>query len=287
MSLSQSNHTITQKQPNFINKILFTLLVASFTFAYFSTLHSLIRAWSTSDDNSQGFFIIPVSIYILWVKREKLAQLPIAPSNWGGGLVILSLLVYLFAKFAGIITLASFSILPLISGVVIYLFGADIFVECMFPIAFLTFMLPIPAQLYSSLTNPLQLFVTKISVWGASLLSIPIYREGNVINLPDRTLQVVQACSGLRSLTALLTLSAIFGYLSLKSNFLKIILFVSGIPTAIMVNVLRVFIMIVAFHYFKFDLTTGTIHIAFGMLIFVFALLIVGGIKGVLSFWDK
>jgi len=276
-----------QKQQRSIDIALLVLLVGSFGYAYYPVLKSLFNLWSTSDDYSHGFFIIPISIYIIWTKKEKLAQIPAVSSNWGGGLVVISLLMYLLAKFAGIQSLATFSIVPLLCSMVIYLFGIKMFVECLFPLAFLLFMLPIPSQFYSSLTNPLQLLVTNVTVWAATLCNIPVFQEGNVIHLPDRTLQVVEACSGLRSLITLLTLAAIFGYFSLKSNFLRIILFLTGVPAAIVVNIFRVFIMVIAFYYFDFDLTTGSIHTAFGMVIFVLAMLIVAGTKGVLSLWDR
>jgi exosortase len=121
----------------------------------------------------------------------------------------------------------------------------------------------------------------------SNLFGLPVYREGNVIHLPDRTLQVVQACSGLRSMISLLTLSAIFGYLTLKSNLLRTILFFSGIPAAILVNIIRVVLMVVAFYYFNYNLTTGTTHTIFGIIIFALALIFIAITKRVLSLWDK
>ena len=103
----------------------------------------------------------------------------------------------------------------------------------------------------------------------------------------SRTMQVVQACSGLRSMISLLTLSAIFGYFTLKSNFLRMILFFSGIPAAIVVNVIRVLLLVTAFYYLNFDLASGPIHTLFGMTIFILALLLIITMKRVLSIWDR
>ena len=86
---------------------------------------------------------------------------------------------------------------------------------------------------------------------------------------------------------SLLTLSAIFGYFTLRSNFLRMILFFSGIPTAIVVNVIRVLLLVAAFHYFNLDFTVGTVHTIFGMSIFVLALILIYGMKGTLSNWDR
>ena len=209
--------------------------------------------WYSSDQYSHGFFIIPITLYIIWQKKDILTKTPIIPSWWGLALVIFSLLLYLFAYFAEISTIASFSMVLLLAGVIIYLYGFLIFKELLFPLAFLLFMIPIPAQIYSSLTIPLQLFVSNVSAWLASTIGISIYREGNVIHLPDRTMQVVQACSGLRSMISLLMLSAIISYFTLKSNILRFALFFSGIPAAIFVNIIRVSLMVFVFYYFNYS----------------------------------
>jgi len=278
---------ISQRNYQPFDYILWAFLAGSFTFAYFPVLHGMVNLWSRSEDQSHGFFIVPLSLYVVWLKKEKLVNTPIVPSAWGGCLMAFALLLYLLARFADITTVAAYSILPLIAGGCIYLFGVRIFRECQFPIAFLVFMMPIPEQIYTFLTNPLQIIVSISSVWLASLANIPILRTGSVIQLPDHTLQVVAACSGLRSLLTILTLTSIFGYLTLKSNLLRVTLLVSSLPTALLVNIIRVFAMIIAFHYFNFDLTTGTVHTVFGLVIFLLALQIVAMTKGVLSSWDR
>ena len=175
----------------------------------------------------------------------------------------------------------------LIGSTVLYILGKEMLRKLVFPLFLLLFMIPVPAQIYSSLTIPLQLMVSKASVWVAGLVGLPVYREGNVIHLPDRTLEVVQACSGLRSMVSLLTLSVVFGYLTLRSNVLRSILFISGIPAAVLVNVVRVMVLVMAFHYLNYDLTKGTPHTVFGIAIFGLAILLVAIIKGSLSHWER
>jgi exosortase A len=284
MNQQKPNNSISIKLPALL---LLALLFATFILAYFPVWKRLVLTWYTSDDYSHGFFIVPICIYILWRKKNVLAKIPTKPSLWGLALVIFSLLLYLFAYFAEIVTMASFSMVLLLAGLVIYVYGFLMFKELIFELFLLLFMIPVPAQIYSKLTIPLQLFVSKVSVDISSLLGLPIYREGNVIHLPGQTLQVVQACSGLRSMISLLTLSAIFAYLTLKSNVLRTVLFFSGIPAAILVNIIRVLLMVLAFYYFNYDLTKGTTHTVFGMIIFILALIFIAIIKGVLSIWDK
>ncbi|MFC1814848.1 exosortase/archaeosortase family protein [Thermodesulfobacteriota bacterium] len=260
---------------------------ATFIFAYFPVWKILIMSWYGSDDYSHGFFIVPISLFIIWQKRQTLSQISIHPSVWGLVLVVFSLLLYLVAHFAEIVTLSSFSMVLFLAGAVLYLYSYGMLKELLFPLFLLLFMIPVPAQIYATLTIPLQLFVSKASVWLASLFGLPVYREGNVIDLPNHTLQVVQACSGLRSMISLLTLGAVFGYFTLRSNVLRTILFLSGIPAAIFVNIIRILVMILAFYYFNYDLTTGSIHTVFGVIIFMLALLFIAMMKGILLPWDK
>jgi exosortase len=147
-------------------------------------------------------------------------------------------------------------------------------------------MIPIPAQLYSSLTIPLQLLVSRISTEIAGLIGVPVFREGNVIHIPQQTLEVVQACSGLRSMMTLLTLSTVFGYLSLNSNLLRIGLAFTTIPAAILVNIVRVTAIIISLYYFNRDLMSGSLHNLTGVCMFLLSLIIFVAVRGIFSIWD-
>jgi len=271
--------------PGFIRASLAGLVVAAFIAVYFPAWKNLVLTWSSQDEYSHGFLIVPLALYIAWQKKDKLAVIQPKPSNWGLGVVIVSLLCYLVAQFGEILTLSSLCLVTTVAGILLYFFGFSILKELLFPISLLLFMIPIPAQIYSSLTIPLQLLVSEVSVGVAQLFGVPIYREGNVLHLPDRTLQVVQACSGLRSMVSILTLSLIIGYFTLKSSVSRTILFFFGIPAAILANIVRVLVLIGSFHYFSFDLTSGTAHTVLGLAVFLFALVLILAMKGALSLW--
>ncbi len=115
---------------------------------------------------------------------------------------------------------------------------------------------------------------------------IPILREGNVLHLPQHSFQVIQACSGLRSIISLLTVSLLFAYLTLRSNPLRTLLFLAGLPVAIAVNVLRVLLMVLGFHLFGIDLTQGRVHELFGLGVFMAAILLIICIRRLLAKWD-
>jgi exosortase len=267
--------------------LAYCLLAGSLVFAYFPVFKGLIGVWSAQDEYSHGFLILPISAYISWRKREELAEDRVQPSGWGLLVVVFSLLVYIFAQFGGVLTLASLSFVSATGGLILYLYGFQVTRTLAFPLALLLFMIPVPSQIYSELTMPLQLFVSKASAGIAHLMGLPVYREGNVIHLPGRSLEVVQACSGLRSIVSLLAVSALFAFFSLRSAFLRGFLFVSGVPAAIGANIGRVLIMVAALCWFDVDLAKGTVHEIFGVAVFFLGLAVIVLTREVLSIWDR
>lgn len=260
-----------------------SVVVGFFIFAFFPVWQSLINAWMQSEDYSHAFLILPISMYLAWEKKEQLAQILVSPSWYGLLLVFCSSILFLFAFFAGITTLSSLALVLSIIGIVIGLTGWKITKVLLFPLLFLLLMIPIPSQIYYAATTPLQLLVSQISVSLASLIDVPIYREGNVIHLPNRTLQVVAACSGMRSMIALSTLSLVYGYISLRSNSLRALLVLSALPVAILINIVRVMAMILAFYYYDYNLTDGSPHTYLGLFVFILAMLLIVSIQKIMS----
>ena len=269
-----------------IDRISLATFFLLFSIVFYPTMKSLIFVWSNSEDYSHGFLILPIAIYIIWAKRFEIKAVEVKPSPLWFVFVLFSLLLFLGAEFASILTLTPIAMILFIIGSVIFLFGMKMFRLLVFPLCFLFLMIPIPSQIYSSVTMPLQLFVTTATVEIAYLFGIPILREGNIIHLFNTTLQVVEACSGLRSTISLFTLCTIFGYFSLHYNLSRIILCAASILAAILVNIFRVFAMVVSRHFFNYDLTQGDVHTVFGILIFFLALVIVYFFQSILSFGE-
>jgi exosortase len=158
-----------------------------------------------------------------------------------------------------------------IVGAVLLLGGTEYLKIFGFPLFLLLFMVPIPAVIYNQITFPLQLLASRAAEATIDLLQIPVIREGNVLILPQQTLNVVEACSGIRSLLTLTFLSLVYGYFFEKRNWVRVVLFCSTIPIAIVANAGRVaFTGVIS--QFKPELAEGWFHEAQGWVIFMIGL---------------
>jgi exosortase len=151
------------------------------------------------------------SAYVVWQGRARLSQIPLRPSWAGLGIVALALAVLFIGQTGAELFLARFSLLFLLSGLIVLFLGWNHLRGLLFPVAFLVLMIPIPTIVFNQITFPLQLLASRFSAEVLSWLGVPVLREGNVIVLPAMALEVAEACSGIRSLMSLATLAVIYG----------------------------------------------------------------------------
>jgi exosortase A len=257
------------------------ILAACLVLLYFRVLQGLVSDWIHMPDFSHGFLIPIVSFYFIYERRKKLSVLG-PSSNWAGlPLLLFGVMLLLLGNLATEYFTMRFSILVVLGGIILFLLGKEFLKTLLFPIGFLIFMIPIPSVLMDRITFPMQLFASKVAARSLYLIGIPVLREGNIIQLANTSLEVAEACSGIRSLISLLALSVVFAYFSQNTTWKRILLVLSTFPIAIIANAARVTGTGILANYYGDKVAQGFFHGFSGWILFVVAfvcLFIVGGL---------
>ena len=240
-------------------------------------LYQMVLHWRGSDDYSHGFLIAPLALYFAWERRDKLRSAPIEPSWLGLVPLALGSLALMIGRL-GVEQIAMREAFVLtVIGFVLLLLGYRVFRILAFPLVFLFLMVPLPQSLVNVVSFPLQLIAADMAVNWLHVLEIPALREGNIIHLASAKLFVAEACSGLRSLLALGTLGVVFAYFFRRNPVERVVIVLSTIPIAILVNAFRVCLTGILTHRFGEAAAEGVIHQTEGFFTFglAFALLLI------------
>ena len=241
-------------------------------FLYRQILPALVVNWWSDPNFSHGFFVPLFSLLVVWKERKRLAEIPRKPS-WFGLIVISgALLVLIVGVFGAELFLSRSSLVLLLAGLIIYFAGWSYFRFLLFPWAVLFLMIPIPVIIYNQIAFPLQFLASRLATSLLALLGVPVLREGNVINLPTMSLEVVEACSGIRSLVSLTTLAVIYGYFMERRYISRVILALGAIPIAVAANALRIMGTGLLGEYLSPDMAEGFFHTFSGWIIFCLSL---------------
>jgi exosortase len=249
---------------------------------YAPALYDLILNWAQDGNYSHGFLVPLVSLWLAWQKRNEIKQVVQSTAPAGLAVVILGGILFIVGNGGAEYFTVRFSFVLILFGLVWYLFGRDMVRLVWFELAFLLFMIPIPYVIYYALTFPMQLLASKITAGILSGIGMAVFRQGNILNLPDGTsLEVAEACSGMRSLVSLLALGALYAQLTQRRFGAKIILFAATVPIAVVANVFRVFVTALLATTVTPEVAAEPIHSLMGLSVFVVSfilLFILGGI---------
>lgn len=238
---------------------------------YAGVLQKLVHDWGHDDNYSHGFLIVPLAAYFAWERRARLRAAPVRPSALGLVGVAAGLLLLVGGLLGAELFLTRVSLIAVCAGAVLFLFGWTHLRILALPIAFLLLMVPLPAIIFNQIAFPLQLFASKVGAWTMQACAVPVLREGNVIILANTTLEVAEACSGIRSLISLLTLGIVYGYFTDSRTWVRVAIALSTIPIAIAANALRVAGTGVLAHYYGEEAAQGFFHEFSGWLVFLAA----------------
>ena len=254
--------------------------LASFGLLYGEVVVGLVRSWSVDDNYTHGFGVVPLALYFAWERRHRFLNTTAHPSPWGLVGVLASLCLLAVGVLGTEYFTSRISIIGAVAGSLLFLHGWRRLRVMAFPIGFLLLMIPIPEIVFNQIALPLQFAASSFAEQCLSLLRIPVWREGNVIHLARTTLEVEEACSGIRSLVSLLTLGIVYGYFTDPRGWIRLVLALSTLPIAILTNALRVAGTGAAAHRFGPQVAEGFLHTFSGWFVFITACLMLALLQG-------
>jgi exosortase len=245
------------------------IIIGVLVILYAPVLKKLVHDWIHLPDFSHGFLVPVLSGYFVYIRKNQLASLRISGEWTGFGVILLGAVTFILGRLAAEEFTVRASLIIVFSGLILFHFGREHLRSLRFPLIFLILMIPIPSLLMDQLTFPLQFFVSMLASKCLDVVGIPTLREGNIIALPNTSLQVVEACSGIRSIISLLALSVVFAHFTQKTRLGKILLVFSTLPVSIFANAGRVFGTGVLAYFYGNWATRGFFHEFSGWLIFL------------------
>ena len=264
----------------FGNITLVTIIVILLAFIYYPTVTMLISDWDSNPDYSHGYFIPFISFYMLWQVFKQMESSDIKFSNLGLVPLAFGVVLQSIAFVGSEHSLQGVSLIVVLWGMVFYLGGPQLAWRFAIPIGYLIFMIPLPSIILNKFSFILKLQATNVAVF---LLRLPgnmaIMQGGNVIHLPNGSLEVADACSGLRSLISMLALGVLIAFISKYALWKKWALVALAIPIAMVANIVRIIIMVILADKYGIAIAESFIHTFSGILVFVIGFVLLIGFQ--------
>lgn len=275
----------------FWQPLILALVIA---FLYAAVLPRLVQTWWTDENYSHGLLVPFVIAYIIWTEKENWLNLEKRPAFFGGlGLIVAAILLLLVGTLGAEIFTQRVSLVVLLAGIGVYCYGWLALRFLSLPLALLFLAIPIPTILFNQLAFPLQLLATDLAVWTVRLFAVPVVKFGNIIEvLPQGAIQtvnfeVVEACSGIRSLMTLVTLAIVYAFFTRGEQAFEktavwrnfdfwraVFLAAMALPIAVVTNAGRiVFTVLIAYFYGK-ETADGFLHDVSGWFVYLVALIL-------------
>ena len=239
---------------------------------YRSILPDMVQQWYADANYSHGFLVPLISVYFMYLKRHELFSVRVEPWPPGFALFLFGLAQLVVGSLATEFFTMRSSLVVILSGLILFFFGKGLFRIVCLPIAYLIFMVPLPYIVYDSIAFPLKLLVTRAAIAFLKFAGVAVLAEGTIIMLPLTTLEVADACSGIRSLISLIALSAAYAILLKMTALRKTVLIISAVPIAIAANAFRVIGTGLLAQHFGARAAEGFFHEFAGLVIFAVAM---------------
>jgi exosortase D (VPLPA-CTERM-specific) len=246
---------------------LAAVLVAVLAFG--GALWELVHRWNVQEEYSHGFLIPVVAAWLLWTRRDALIASIGRPAWTGPALILLAMLAHIVGELSAIFILSQVGFVLVLIGIALSIGGYSLLRVALVPILFLLFAIPLPYFIDSQLTLQLQLISSQLGTFFIRLFQIPVYLEGNIIDMGNYKLQVVEACSGLRYLYPLLSLGFLAAYLFRAPMWQRGAVFLSTIPITILMNGFRIGLVGVTVDRWGARMADEALHFFEGWIIFL------------------
>lgn len=239
---------------------------------YWKVVPPMVQQWYLDENYSHGFIVPLIAGYFLHARWSELKDAQVTRCNVGMAVILYGLLQLMLGWLGTEYFSMRSSLVVILAGLVLFLFGTAVFRIALLSLCYLLFMIPIPYIVYDAVAFPLKIFVTKVSVATLKAIGIVVMREGNIIMFPALTLEVADACSGIRSLISLLALAVAFAFYVRISPLRRLILICSAVPIAIFTNSVRVIVTGILSQHWGAKAAEGFFHEFAGMVVFALAM---------------
>lgn len=255
-------------------RLPWVLALAGFVAMYLPIYWGAAQGVWQTDEMAHGPIVAAVVIWALWQSRQALAHAKPAPRPVAGWtLFAIGIGLYLLARVFVIGSLEFASQVFIVAGAVLVLHGVAALRAAWFPVAYMAFLIPMPASVVNAVTGPLKYWISVIVVDALHLTGLPIARSGVTISIGPYQLLVADACSGLNSMFGLAAIGALFMYVMRRPGWLhNAVMLISILPIAFMANIVRVASLVLVTYKFGDEAGQGFLHGAAGMLLFLVAL---------------
>ena len=234
----------------------------------------MIKLWGKQDEYGYAYFLPLITSYFIWQRRNQLIKSQFNPSWLGLFVIVIAGFLFFMGEIATTSTLVQYALILSIFGVTYALVGHQTFKLIVGPLFLLFFIVPLPPFIYNNLSGKLQLISSQMGVEVIRWFGISVFLEGNVIDLGEYKLQVVEACSGLRYLFPLVSLAFLAAYLYKVEFWKRVVVFFSSIPITVLMNSFRIGVIGVLVDNWGQEQADGFLHYFEGWIVFMSCLLI-------------
>ena len=248
------------------------VLASAVGWLYSGVIPPMVRQWGADDDYSHGFFVVPLALFFAWERRDALRTAERRPTIAGLAVLAASLVCFVAGQFGAELFLTRISLIGVLTGLVLFTWGVSHARLLAFPLAFLVLMVPLPSIVFNHIAFPLQMLASQAGETIIAASGIPVFREGTVLQLPGRALEVAEACAGIRSLISLLMLAIVLGYFTERRIGARVAIALAAIPIAVVANAIRVAGTGMLSYWVSPAAAEGFFHTFSGWLVFVVAL---------------